>query len=955
MKNNIFRLAVVLFLALLYNTGISGQTLSTSGSWSTTTITETNKSVTLTGDLTVNGTITVPAGKTLTINGGGKKITVYAPAHDSTTPKNYKCFDVTGILIIKNAVLDGGNNGTISNLPSDGNGENTNVTGSWTKTSSAIVIEPGGRASIGGTSAADSVTVQNMYGAYGTSNTGFLWIVGSATATASAELNHVTVRNCLNHNDLGVIYSNGSNYKSKITISNSTITNCMVKSNTYGIGYGGVIKGAGKADCNLIMTNSIMQHCWSSGWGGAILWAANANDCKAVLTDCTFRSNYARYLGGAISSEAVVELNNCDLYGNVAGYGGGAIAAFPFTLEDTEGVGGEAVGITLSNNSIHNNKTLFVTNYDKSIESWSDNAILNNKSDKGFNPRVTITNASDVAYPSGGGGIWVLMYKDGWNCSLNIGNGNKIYENHSALDGGGVFLYKQRPFSLVPAASREYVGQVVFSNQYSGTSGQTSMTADAEIYGNTASHSGGGLAVGADTGLNSFPTITVNQNGKILYNIAQAGNGGGIYMPGGDFTLNGGLIEGNIALAPSGSSSSALYGNGGGVSVTQGSFTANSSSQIKNNEADNWGGGVFVYNTGNISQKVLFNGGTYSNNHASNAGGGVCVDGLLTLEMDGNIEGNTAENGGGIYLRNQAKMIFGSGLIRNNMAVSEESYTFETAYHASLDDAFDWQGIGGGAFLDSNTSLSFDSTLNEMGFYGNIADSAADDIFANGNGTEVLLPFVGNMELKGFNVPSDKLYWAEDYAEDDTQYATYGTHLMQNEDKVRRYRDALSNAYPVYYFPDDYWTDNRIDSFKNKYICLVLGYELIYVTVIKNGLKAGHSAEFIFKPVKNYNTTDEAIGDTYMKVLFTGTGTGGVKKTVVLPSGFWQITESSWDYQYTLSRDGLPSNNIFEINKEHNALEFTNIYRYDGEDITEKPLSDEAIKVNRMGRFVPSK
>ena len=193
MKNNIFRLAVVLFLALLYNTGISGQTLSTSGSWSTTTITETNKSVTLTGDLTVNGTITVPAGKTLTINGGGKKITVYAPAHDSTTPKNYKCFDVTGILIIKNAVLDGGNNGTISNLPSDGNGENTNVTGSWTKTSSAIVIEPGGRASIGGTSAADSVTVQNMYGAYGTSNTGFLWIVGSATATASAELNHVTV------------------------------------------------------------------------------------------------------------------------------------------------------------------------------------------------------------------------------------------------------------------------------------------------------------------------------------------------------------------------------------------------------------------------------------------------------------------------------------------------------------------------------------------------------------------------------------------------------------------------------------------------------------------------------------------------------------------------------------------------------------------------------------------
>lgn len=91
-----------------------------------------------------------------------------------------------------------------------------------------------------------------------------------------------------------------------------------------------------------------------------------------------------------------------------------------------------------------------------------------------------------------------------------------------------------------------------------------------------------------------------------------------------------------------------------------------------------------------------------------------------------------------------------------------------------------------------------------------------------------------------------------------------------------------------------------------------------------------------------------------MKVLFTGTGTGGVKKTVVLPSGFWQITESSWDYQYTLSRDGLPSNNIFEINKEHNALEFTNIYRYDGEDITEKPLSDEAIKVNRMGRFVPS-
>ena len=54
----------------------------------------------------------------------------------------------------------------------------------------------------------------------------------------------------------------------------------------------------------------------------------------------------------------------------------------------------------------------------------------------------------------------------------------------------------------------------------------------------------------------------------------------------------------------------------------------------------------------------------------------------------------------------------------------------------------------------------------------NTADIAADDLFANGNGTSLLLPNIANMSLQNYAGNADDLGWYEDYFVGDTEYNT---------------------------------------------------------------------------------------------------------------------------------------------------------------------------------------
>ena len=923
---NITKIAVL--FALFGYCGVANAQ-GTSGNWEATEISST-KTIDLTGNVTIEGTITIPSGFTLTINAGEHQLTPYTSTAYSSEATDYVepiSFQVMGKLVINGGVVDGGNTTKVGNSVGGG-GEGAANAINGNKAGIFIKIVGKGEVSL------NDFAAKNLYSSPKGSACFIQTAADSRENTPNATsvsgrakviLNNVSVDNCLNNNDHGIIYAGGAKLNSTIEMTKCTITNCMVKANGTGTGYGGVIKGAGQSDCNLIMKECTMTYCWGSGWGGAILWAANGNNCKAILNNCTFENNYARYLGGAISTESTLELEDCNILNNTAGYGGGGIAAFPFTLSDaTEANTNLAVGLQLTGgNRISGNRTLYKTNKGQSSPI---NESIEHEVDYGFNPRYTIKDASDVYYPSGGGGIWILMNKDGWNCEVTISKSNVIESNYSAYDGGGVYFYKQRPHTGSGA-------NVKFVGTYTGDSGLATLHSYADFKGNESARSGGGIAVGADNATIKYPTVDI-EGGEIINNIALNGNGGGVYMPGGIFTMNAGNIKNNDAKTAS-SSLSVDAGNGGGIAIMNGTFTVTGDSEISSNKSAYLGGGLFVYNEDNTGEpkSISFEGGVLKGNSASN-GGGVCASGNLALKISGvTIERNTSTNGGGIYLTQGASMDFGSGKIRNNQALYSDNYTEGTAYGIDADKV---KGVGGGIYLDSNTTLTF-SVTTELGLYGNQAAIGADDIFANGNNTSVALPNVSDMVLEGFKAPNS-LYWVEDYIVNDKEYANHGTGEWGGD--TRRYRELLASQDAVEY-PIVEVTGSSLEL--KKYVSLALGYEIIYITIQKQGLKTGESAMFI---LTQRGTDNKTWLPEYMRVLLTGSTTGGVvSRKVGVPSGYWKVEETNWSWAYTFEPENGIEREIIDT-KEDYIFEFKNTPK------TNTPERDEDVKVNEFNKPV---
>lgn len=354
------------------------------------------------------------------------------------------------------------------------------------------------------------------------------------------------------------------------------------------------------------------------------------------------------------------------------------------------------------------------------------------------------------------------MNKDGWTCEATFGADNTISENTSAYSGGGILMYKS-------------------------LGGTTSLTSGAIIEGNEAL-SGGGIAIGADAAVTELPSMTIT----------------------------GGQITNNTATA----------GNGGGFSIKHGTVTVSGNSEISYNNCGNYGAGLYVTNSESDRVSTTFDGGIIKQNGHTNcvAGGGICVDGNIDFTTTASIEDNQALNGGGICVINGANMTYKSGLIRNNKAeTSIVSYT--TGYQKGVTEI---QGFGGGVFVaDNGSKLTFSmSAGTSLGLYGNLATNGADDLFANGNGTTIVIPNVNNMALTDFKVPvpSDALFWAEDYTTNDPNYG-YGTKIdLSWTNENSRYRNALNNLLPV---QKVVLADSEVTRTLSCYTSLALGYHLL--------------------------------------------------------------------------------------------------------------------------------
>lgn len=218
-----------------------------------------------------------------------------------------------------------------------------------------------------------------------------------------------------------------------------------------------------------------------------------------------------------------------------------------------------------------------------------------------------------------GGGIYVL------SGSLTLLGGTVA--GNSAEKGGGIFVNSSAAFTMTGgsivynAAGSQGGGIMANSNKASTVSGGT-------IAHNTAIF-GGGLYVGKNT--------VQLENTVIMGNIASE-NGGGIYVyNSGSIAMSGGEIAGN----------SAGY-EGGGAYVGGGSFTV-SDGEICGNTASHGGGGILLCEgTLEVSDGV-----SICRNTTRFSGGGLCILAEYETEVTlsgGEISGNSAEVGGGVYL-----------------------------------------------------------------------------------------------------------------------------------------------------------------------------------------------------------------------------------------------------------------------------------------------------------------
>lgn len=265
------------------------------------------------------------------------------------------------------------------------------------------------------------------------------------------------------------------------------------------------------------------------------------------------------------------------------------------------------------------------------------------------------------------------------------------------------------------------------------------------IVGNRANSDSGSVFVGEN---GEF----VMNDGKIAGNFGGMGAGGVCVSNGGEFVMNGGSIEYNFAS-----------GNAGGVYVL-GNFTL-AGGKIANNTAHtSYGGGVFCWDgTFEMLDGVI-------EGNQADYGGGVCVfiDGEFVMN-NGSIENNTATYvGGGVYVWDLADFTLAGGDIKNNVANDDGGGVYNTGTFAMIDGnvsnnkAYENGGgvcvrlggeflLLGGNVVDNNAGYYGGGVYNSGTFDmndGNVSNNKAD-----GYGGGVLDD--GNFTLVGGNISNN--------------------------------------------------------------------------------------------------------------------------------------------------------------------------------------------------------
>ncbi len=385
----------------------------------------------------------------------------------------------------------------------------------------------------------------------------------------------------------------------------------------------------------------------------------------------------------------------------------------------------------------------------------------------------TISNNTSHGY---GGGIYVsgnTLHIQPGNGKINI-TGNKALDNegHQTGRGGGMYL----------------------GNLANGT-----LTLDqVNISNNTAEDCGGGLFVSCNVDLEDGASITGNGEGLVNATSSAHMNGGGVYLAGGTFNLNGGEISGN----------NDVY-NGAGVYVAGGTFNLNSG-KINGNEAQGYGGGVCV-----AGGTFNLNGGEINNNEASFAGGMNYEGGKVTINEGSTISGNTATRGAGIMVSGD-NITMSGGSITGNIAKGNQYKNGGGVYIVQ----YTKQGTGviTGVFTMTGGKIT-----------GNTADKYGGGVYIQNNG---IFNVSGDANVSGntVNGRANNVYLSDTNGvltiTGTLSGAKFGITANANKPFTSGWNTNMSGSDPTQFFTSD--LDNRYVTLSGDEVELRDGYQIKY-------------------------------------------------------------------------------------------------------------------------------
>lgn len=429
---------------------------------------------------------------------------------------------------------------------------------------------------------------------------------------------------------------------------------------------GGFEIKAGKT-LELNLTNSVIQYCNAQDGGGFLL----NTGANLTLHGGKISGNIGkRYGGGICVNSGNLTVQDTEIAGNTAAQDGGGIYANSGNLtvqsakitENTASQNGAGIyvdsgNLTVQSAEIAGNVSLqngaAGIGVNNSIVFIRDSRICNNialyspNHDNlrggglfGVESEVSVENSeiSGNMADHGGG----LYFRGG---TLTV-NDTKISDNKARADGGAIFLNGVSADTIlvltgseISGNETEFMGGGIYEE--SGVTKNRITIKDCIISSNKTVSYGGAMA----TSRGIITVINSNISGNT------AGYGGGMFVSNGsNFTISGGEISGNAALASAGYFGG---GQGGGIDVRFGSIvTIKDGGKIINNVAESagansgQGGGVFLYQS-----QVVIEDGEISGNMAKQSGGGINSENDGTVKFEaGRIGGNIAPNGGGIYI-----------------------------------------------------------------------------------------------------------------------------------------------------------------------------------------------------------------------------------------------------------------------------------------------------------------